>query len=163
MSLQFDTHNRSVFWMMCLAVGGTLHGCDSPKADYSKVDLTQAHGVVKMDGEPLEGAVIRFEDEADHTFSYAVTNHAGEYKLKFDSEMDGVKLGRKVVRISMDQQVLGANTRASEEGEDPDAKSIMKDSIPERFNTKSELVCVVEKGKSRYDFDLESKKTGGKR
>ncbi len=132
-----------------------LTGCDRPKGDYSKVDLVIAGGTVKMDGTPLEGVVVKFEDAADETFSYGVTDRNGMFVLQFDSEVRGVKTGNKVVRI----QTVGSERYEPDgfsEGEDPDAKPKQKEKIPSRYNTKSELRLNVEKGRKKYDFELAS-------
>ena len=131
-------------------------GCDGPKGDYSLVELGKAQGTVTLDGQPLEGAVVRFIDQGDETFSYGLTDRSGRYSLRFDSEMEGVKLGRKTVRISVSESVLGANVAAGEEGGDPDAKPKQKDLIPSRYNEASELVCDVVQGTNQFDFALVS-------
>lgn len=137
--------------VLCLAIG-----CNGPKADYSQVDLVKATGTVTLDGRPLVGAVVQFEDVADQTFSYGTTDENGKYKLQFDSEMEGVKTGEKIVRITLAKNILGANVQASEEGEDPDAKPTRKEPIPAKFNRNSILKCSVGRTTKQFDFNLTS-------
>ena len=74
--------------LVTAAIG--LVGCDNtPSMDYSSVGLVNATGMIKLDGEPLSNAVVTF-DSPDGTFSYGLTDSAGEYELQFDSEMQGV-------------------------------------------------------------------------
>lgn len=145
-------------WKWLLPILGLFlsFGCGGPTADYSMVDLVNAGGTVTMDGAPLAGAVVTFEDPTDDTFSYALTDGAGKYVLQFDSEMKGVKTGKKVVRISTTKKILGLNTASATEGGDPDAKRSDKESVPEKYNKKSILEVEVSKGSVRFDFDLQS-------
>lgn len=138
-----------------LAAISMFLGCGGPAADYSMVDLVNAGGTVTMDGAPLAGAVVTFEDPTDDTFSYALTDGAGKYVLQFDSEMKGVKTGKKVVRINTTKKILGLNTAPATEGGDPDAKRSDKESVPEKYNKKSILEVEVTKGSVQFDFDLQ--------
>ncbi len=140
-----------------IAMGLGQAGCGGPRGDYSLVELVKARGNVTLDGSPLEGAVVIFEDLADGTFSYGMTDKQGNYVLQFDSEMQGVKVGEKVIRISTSQSVLGLNALAADEGGDPDAKPQKQERVPARFNKNSELSAKVTSGKSQYDFQIDSK------
>ncbi len=131
-------------------------GCGGPVGDYSKVDLVKASGKVALDGQPLAGAVVTFEDPTDDTFSYGLTDAQGRYVLQFDSEMKGVKTGKKVVRISTTRKILGLNSKpGQEEGADPDQRP-KGEQVPERYNKKSELTADVTASQKTYDFDLKT-------
>lgn len=146
-------------WYQWLSMASLLMflGCGGPVADYSMVDLVNTSGTVTLDGSPLAGAVITFEDPTDDTFSYGLTDSNGNYTLQFDSEMKGVKTGKKVVRISTTKKILGLNSAPSAEGGDPDAKPTDKELVPERYNKKSILEVEVTKGSVLFNFDLQSK------
>jgi len=90
-----------VFFILIAGYGG-------PKADYSKVSLVQVGGTVTLDGIPLADAVVTFEDE-NGQFSYALTDAAGRSRLRFDSVMNGVTPGPKLVRISTARRIPGLN------------------------------------------------------
>ena len=135
-------------------------GCGGPVADYSMVDLVNGQGVVTLDGKPLASAVVTFEDPTDETFSYAMTDADGKYVLQFDSEMKGVKTGKKVVRISTTRKILGLNSKPGQapEGEDGTApKGPAGELVPDRYNKNSELTADVVQGTTQYDFALQSK------
>lgn len=132
-------------------------GCGKPKADYSLVDLVDGHGTVTLDGQPLAAAVVTFEDAVDGTFSYGLTDTEGNYVLQFDSEMQGVKTGKKVVRISTSRVLLGLNSRPgqADEGEDGSATgSAAKEQVPTRYNRNSELTVEVTPDSGPFDFAL---------
>ena len=137
-----------------------LTGCSGPYADYSLVDLVKAHGTIKLDGKPLAAAVVTFEDPTDDTMSYAMTDADGNYTLQFDSEMSGVKVGKKVVRISTTRKLLGLNSKPGQEDSDADPSEANQkpvELVPDRYNKNSELTADVVQGTTRYDFNLDSK------
>lgn len=135
-------------------------GCGKPKADYSLVDLVDGHGTVTLDGQPLANAVVTFEDPSDGTFSYGLTDAEGSYVLQFDSEMQGVKTGKKVVRISTSRVLLGLNSRPGEadEGEDGSGTgAAAEERVPPRYHRDSELTVEVTPESGAFNFAL----TGG--
>jgi len=146
-----------------IVCASALVGCGGPKGNYSLVDLVKGHGTITLDGQPLPDAVVTFEDPADDTMSYAKTDAQGNYTLQFDSEMSGVKVGKKVVRISTTRRLLAlASKPGEEEGEadgDPDAVGKKKpiELVPDKYNKSSELTAEVVQGTTRYDFALQSK------
>ena len=148
------------FAALLLVILVATAGCGGPVADYSMVDLVNGQGVVTLDGKPLASAVVTFEDPTDETFSYAMTDADGKYVLQFDSEMKGVKTGKKVVRISTTRKILGLNSKPGQapEGEDGTApKAPAGELVPDRYNKNSELTADVVQGTTQYDFALQSK------
>src|SRR5687767_11623739 len=81
-------------------------GCGGPAADYSGLKLVNATGTIKLDGQPLPGAVVT-SDAPDGQFSYGLTGASGNYSLQIDSDHDGVAPGEKTVRISTTRKILG--------------------------------------------------------
>lgn len=142
----------------CLALfllAAICTGCGGPQADYGKLDLVKAGGTIKLDGEPLAGAVVSFE-APDGQFSYGLTNGSGQYSLQLDSQMRGVTAGEKTVRISTTRKILGLNTSEGGEG-DPATAPKEPEKVPEKYNKQSELKVTVSSDKSTYDFDLSTK------
>ena len=88
-----------------LILGGVLATCifwgcnSSPQANYENLALVQVSGNVKLDGQPLSGAIVKFEAD-NGNFSSGMTDSNGHYALRFDSEKQGVTPGDKTVRIS---------------------------------------------------------------
>lgn len=138
-------------------------GCGAPEMDYSQVDLVSAGGTVTLDGQPLPGAVVTFEN-AEGQFSYGLTDDSGYYELQFDSVKEGVTTGPKTVRISTTRKILGLNAddteggevgEASEEGETASPAAAVE-KVPAKYNKNSELKADVTSGQSEYNFDLTS-------
>jgi hypothetical protein len=135
---------RRITAIAVLATVGCGVGKKSPQ--YAALGLVEVSGTVTLDGEPLEGAMVVFENPQDKTLSFARTNGAGGYKLMFNSEKSGCTPGRKVVRV----------TPYREPDADPD--DLPKDSrIPARYGRQSELTADVSDANRTFDFALTSK------
>ncbi len=139
-----------------------LSGCSATNdIDYGSVDLVSVSGSVALDGKPLAGAVITFEDPEKGTFSFARTDSSGGYTLQFDSQMDGVIPGKKTVQISTTRNVLGLKDEEGvEEGEssseEGDAPKAAEEVVPACYNKESKLTIEVTASTTSFDFDLKS-------
>ena len=139
----------------------TVAGCSANnEIDYGKVKLVSVSGTVTLDGQPLGGAVISFDDPTTGNFSFARTNSSGSYTLQFDSSVDGVTPGKKTVQISTVRNILGLRGEegveegeASTEGQKSEAK---KEQVPECYNKKTKLEVEVTPDKTTFNFDLKS-------
>ena len=142
--------------ILLVAIVALCAGCDTkPKSNYKSLNLVNASGKITLDGAPLEGAVVSFDDPTDDTFSYGMTDSSGQFSLQIDSEMKGVKPGAKIVRISTTRKILGLNVK--EEGGDPSEKPAQQpERVPDKYYKKSKLFVEVTPDKSRYDFELKS-------
>lgn len=139
-----------------------LAGCSATNSiDYGKVTLVSVSGTVTLDGQPLPGALVTFENEESGTMSFARTNSSGSYTLQFDSDKDGVTPGKKRVRFSTVRTMLGLRGEegaevgeSSTEGEGKSGEK--KELVPECYNGKSTLIIEVTPDSSTIDFDLKS-------
>lgn len=154
---------RRVFLCGLIALCWALGCSTKPGTNYQDVTLLSVTGTVTLDGQPLPKAVVTFETEGQGTFSYAMTDDAGQYELRFDSEMKGCTPGRKRVEISTTRKILGLNT--SEEGAAPSGEGggegpavpSEKEQVPAKYNKKSELIAEVSASAVTHNFDLKSK------
>lgn len=145
-----------VFGLLMMAAGCSANN----EIDYGKVKLVSVSGTVTLDGQPLGGAVISFDDPETGNFSFARTNSSGSYTLQFDSTVDGVTPGRKMVQVSTVRNILGLRGEegveegeASTEGQKSEAK---KEQVPECYNKKTKLEVEVTPDKTTFNFDLKS-------
>ena len=157
---------RNLVWgCCCLLLFAITIGCDSkPKANYGKLGLVAVGGRITLDGQPLATAVVTFEDTGDGTFSFGQTDSSGNYKLRLDSDMMGVKPGKKIVRISTSRKILGLNaSEEAGEGSEGDAKpKPAKELVPDKYDKKSELTVDVTASNRTFNFELTSSaKSGG--
>jgi len=125
--------------------------------------LVRVRGVVKLDGKPLDKAVVIFE-AADGSFSYAQTDRGGRYDLHFDSQTRGVTPGAKIVRISMNRRLRGLNSNDEGNPNDKAGGAFKKqppELVPERYHKHSTLTVVVTADTKRCDFDLKKLDSAG--
>lgn len=151
-----------------------LVGCGTqPQMNYGSVDIVDVSGTVTLDGAPLPQAVITFENPADGTFSYGLTNDSGRYALQFDSVKSGTIVGKKLVRISTARKILGLNVgidggdgEVDEEPTSKKQKSPGNDAetpkprdaelVPAKYHMDSTLTVEVTPSDRTFDFELTS-------
>ena len=127
-------------------------GCSAgSKVDYSDLGLVKVSGVVTLDGNPLPNATVLFESP-DGQFSYGVTDEQGRYQMSYDSVTGGVTPGEKIIRVRT-KPMTEAEDDFNEEDEEP-TSSQKKETLPEKFNTKSTLKITVPS--PEYDIELQT-------
>lgn len=137
---------------LLLLVGLCITGCGGGlNTDYGKLDLASVTGTVKLDGQPLAGVMVKFEDE-EQRFSSGITDSAGHYRLMFNSEKSGVLPGAKIVRFS---SAAAADPEAASEEDNPE-RPAPKEIIPACYNKESKIAVAVKSGSQSFDFDLKA-------
>jgi hypothetical protein len=121
-------------------------GC-SQHDGYTELGLVDVSGTVTLDNKPLAGAKIAFEGD-DKRSAMGTTDSAGHYTLMYDSQTRGTTPGAKVVRIT--------TVEVGEGGGGAEGSSVAKESIPPRYNQKSELKADVSATNKTFNFDLKS-------
>ncbi len=107
-------------------------------------------GVVTLDGKPAVGVTVAFAPQgtslASGRPSIAITDSEGVYTAKTLDGVDGVAVGEHLISITSEQI-------------DPDTHEVLKpETIPRRYNNKSELRLTVPSGGTQEaDFSLQSK------
>ena len=121
-----------------------LMGCSGNPADYP--DTSPVTGTVLMDGEPLEGAQLRFDPGGGVRPSSGVTDASGQYAMQYSGTVDGAVPGSH--RVEITKRVADPN--------DPDAGPV--NLVPKIYSgEESELTAEVKGGKNTIDFELTSK------
>ncbi len=118
-------------------------GCDSGP------EIATVEGTVTMDGKPLSGASVLFINTTGRPAG-ATTDANGHYVLTFTKGRQGAMPGPNKIRISTIRDA----------GVDETGKPIpaMKETVPMRYNAKTELEFDVKAGEQNVaDFKLESK------
>jgi hypothetical protein len=126
--------------LLALLALGAMAGCQKGP------NIVKVQGRVTLDGEPVPLATVEFIP-ANGRPSEATTDDDGHYSLKYTQRKAGALVGTHQVRISTWREVhLG-------DGE----YETHKETLPAKYNYKSELTFDVEPGKANFaDFDLES-------
>ena len=96
-------------------------------------------GKVTLDGKPLAGVMVVFNPEKGRAAT-AIADKEGHYDLMYTRQDRGTKVGPSTVRFTWQTGDSGP-------------------SIPEKYDSKSELKCEVKHGKNVFDFALESDKS----
>ena len=102
--------------------------------------LGRVSGVVTLDGRPIEEARLTFRHENGGRASKGLTDSSGAYVMYYDIK-PGVAVGMNQVKITTYQSGIGGPGRAEE--------------FPKKYNTQSELVREVKRGRQTIDFELE--------
>jgi hypothetical protein len=106
-------------------------------------EMGEVTGTVTLDGNPTANLEVTFDprDPGQGTTALGYTKADGTYELHYPGDKTGVPVGQYTVSI------VGAEV--DEEAGEPI-------SIPERYNTQTELTATVEAGSNTIDFDLTS-------
>ena len=116
-----------------------LTGCGSDD------DLARVKGKVTLNGQPLEGAVVKFQPTAPGgSASFGTTDADGRYELMSTFNTPGAIPGEHVVSIGT------GGTDFDEEGYEIERQ----ERVPAEYNSQTELKRTVEPGTNTIDFDL---------
>ena len=162
-----------------LVLAACCCGCSGSGID---VDLAPVSGVVTMDGQPLENAIVIFSPEKGNPSS-GKTDANGYYELVYVGDSQGAIVGLHKVRITTGKMTNAQDSSSSGDAdlanaaledtvnidtpppEDGDVtqrrpmkkKKTEKDPIPAKYNTKTTLTADVKDESNTLDFKLESK------
>ena len=119
-------------------------GCNFGPAD--QPDTGRVSGTVTLDGSPLADAKVTFQPQSGRP-SAGVTGADGTYTLMYTKDVEGAKVGENTVSIIKPDEKF-----------DSDGELISsKETVPAKYNKKSELKETVEPGENTINFDLKSK------
>ena len=106
-------------------------------------------GMVYLDGQPLDGAIVFFSPDDRGRVSECMTKKDGSYDLVYIGKTHGAKVGKHHVSITTAYEGVDTET----------GKTIVKkEVVPRKYNGgSSELVVDVKPGRNVHDFKLESK------
>lgn len=132
--------NPAIF--CCMVALAILTGCAAKE---------HAHvtGVVKINGEPVEGAVVTFAPKEGGRSAFAKTGPDGAYELDYTAGVKGAKIGVNNVYIT----TYAAPTL-------DDSNKVVDPGKPERFppeyNQNPNVTAEVAPGENVIDFQVES-------
>ena len=132
-SLGYLRRLKSWTWTCVAAVAVLATGCggDGP-------ELAGVRGTVRLNNEPVKFAQVTFIPVGPGRSASGLANEDGEYELQYTPSASGALLGPVTVEIS---------TKTVDTPE----------TIPAKYNTKTELRRDVQSGSNVFDFDLQSK------
>lgn len=122
-------------------IGAAIAGGGCRQRPPGLPELAPVTGRVLFKGQPLAGAVLRFES-AGGQVSIGRTDAEGRYVMAFSRDFPGVAIGPNTVRITS--------------GLDAPPGPGYVDPVPSRYNVRSALSALVAKGPNTFDFELTS-------
>jgi hypothetical protein len=133
------------WWVLAVAAVGFLSlgtvGCNRENLP----GLGRVSGSVSMDGKPVPDATVIFTpSEAGATASLGRTDASGKYELYYSRGNKGAKIGEHSITINNYQD-------AGDEGGQGKPET-----IPAKYNVKTELKENVKRGSNTIDFALKS-------
>jgi len=117
-------------------------GCQFGSSEFGHVT-----GVVNINGQPVEDAVVTFVPVQGGRAAMAITETDGTYELNYTPGVKGAKIGENRVVLSTYSEPSVDDNRVVDKG------------TPERFPPKysqGEEVVVVESGENVFDFDVKA-------
>lgn len=140
-------------------------GRNGLEPDYDKLGLVEVSGRVTLDGQPLSGVQVVFE-ESQFIYSYGDTDQEGRYQLMFDSRKSGIMPGKKTVRFrprtisetegGAGEGRAGGGGAGEPESDDPDVSSGGQSPIPDCYNRGSKIQVEVTPSTKSFNFSLKS-------
>lgn len=125
-------------------------------------DVASVEGVVTVDGEPLQGALVAFYPTEGRA-SMGRTDETGRYQLTYSRNSAGAEIGAHKVTVStkVDKEVEYGDCDYENEGSDAEititeVAKAMKETMPLRYRDrrKTELNAIVKSGSNKIDFKL---------
>ncbi len=138
-------NRKNAGWMdnamlLCLLSLPMVLGCGGSS------DMGRVKGVVTLDGQPVADATVEFTPEGEGRPSTGMTDANGHYELAYSAKVNGAEIGRHNVKITT------GGMKPDESG------NLVKvpETIPAKYNKKSELFVEVTSGGNSHDFPLQS-------
>jgi hypothetical protein len=127
--------------------------------------MGEVTGQVTMDGKPLPNAMVIFVPKEGGATATGVTDANGNYKL-ISLDRTGALIGSHTVSITTVKKAEEAPPEVSSDSAEYAKQAmarasdyndaVVREPIPARYNSKSELVKGVEKGSNVINFELKS-------
>ncbi|WP_437192319.1 hypothetical protein [Planctomicrobium sp. SH527] len=123
---------RTIFRSFVLLAALIPFGCG--RGD--RPPLGRVHGVVTLDGKPVEGLIVMFSPESGRPAA-ATTDSKGNYALEYSYGVKGAKVGKCRVNFEWPTASPGVP-------------------IDPKHGVKSELVADVVAGSNKFDWEVKS-------
>ena len=119
-----------------------LAGCGT------RYDVSSVEGHVRLDGQPLGQATLRFEPRQGRQ-SVGITDTTGRYVLRYTHDQQGAQPGEHRVIITTKVEAIPGESGSAPIPGRPEM-------LPPRYHAKSELTAEVKPGRNTIDFELSS-------
>jgi hypothetical protein len=128
-----------------LTVALLMLGCLVAAGCGSEDGLASVKGVVTLNGQPLADATVEFRPMADEAApSSGQTDADGYYELQYTFDTPGAVPGEHAVAVRTSGTFF----------DDRGIERERRETVPAKYNARSELRRTVDPGKNTIDFDL---------
>jgi hypothetical protein len=129
-------------WLVATGLAVVLgSGCNPEKLP----SLGRVSGTVTLDGQPVAEASVMFEGaNPGEPPSLGKTDASGKYELYYSRNHKGATVGEHPVYITTYQPASDDNSQ------------VKKETVPAKYNAKSELKSTVKRGNNKIDFELKA-------
>lgn len=146
-------------WLIVL-LASVSAGCGRSSNQWTEMrqPVYKAHGVVILDGQPLEGAQVVFHSSDPEMTATGRTDATGKFQLTTYEEGDGFIVGTHGVSIS--KRVWIEKPTRYDTAEEPQKALFPDELLAIKFTNRetSQLQATIEKkGKNSYEFQVTSK------
>ena len=151
---------------LCLVLLMVLTGCsNAPRRDGP--EMVKVTGTITLDGEPVEGAHIRFSPETGGPAAYAVSDRRGRYELRTFDPGDGAVPGKYGISATKEEVTetgqefesqAALEAYIKEHGQRPPRRQTTN-VLPEKYSSKETSGLIAEitlAKKNRFDLELKS-------
>jgi len=122
-----------------------VSGCGGGRSDLAAVS-----GKITLDGQPLSEALVEFVPQHPNgVVSLGRTDRNGFYSLMATRTATGASIGENKVRITT-YEILDEGGK----------QRVVKERVPTKYNSATELLVTVKSSGNKFNFDLKSE--GGK-
>jgi hypothetical protein len=110
----------------------------------SRGDLARVRGTVKLDGQPLAEALVEYIPQGEKgVVALGRTDKSGNYDMMATRTAAGASVGVNKVRITT-YEILDESGK----------QRVVKERVPTKYNSATELMVTVKGGSNKFDFDL---------
>ena len=119
--------------LACVITVLTILGCSRSH----QPPLGLVSGIVRLDGQALANATVRFTPAGPGRTSEGTTDATGRYELRYLRAIPGANIDTHIVRITTASEANGS-----------------RELLPPRYHSRSQLEARVITGTNDHDFDL---------
>ncbi|WP_437221922.1 carboxypeptidase-like regulatory domain-containing protein [Planctomicrobium sp. SH661] len=150
-----------VLLILCLATVLPAGCSRQDRWEKNRPKVYKSGGIVRMDGQPLEKAVVTFNPVQGEFGGTAVTDASGKFQLTTFKDFDGVTEGEFQVAVEkIDWVPIGEGkpaTATAPKEYPPLQKVPMTPAVYADFSKSGFTATITPKGQNQFEFNLDSK------
>ncbi len=146
-------HSHTLYYSLFVFAFLSPIGC----GDSDRPPWASANGVITLEGEPLQNAMVVFAPEDGKRLATGKTNDDGEFELFTFAPGDGAVIGKHQVSVVAREEPKSASSDGGSMAGGPAAPKQTKAVIPQKYldaGTSGLQAEVTDGGDNYFEFDL---------